>query len=167
MESLNQLEHAKQARTTRSKRDVASGTRHWLIWLNWPVEAFRINSRSLAVFKTEVASPGDKVTVVRSERAFLRVLPTATHVVTWEFKKEWFTRASKLRLLATPGAGRELLPTDDELPPGVVRINGKFHGTIMSETVVAFMFAHARGLYAAEEFRKRSNNLFKILDRTV
>ena len=157
MESLNRLGHAKQARTARSKRGVTSGTRHWLIWLNWPVEAFRINSRSLAVFKTEVASPGDKVTVVRSERTFLRVLPTATHVVTWEFKKEWFTRASKLRVLATPGAGRELLPTDDELPPGVVRINGKFHGTIMSETVVAFMFAHARGLYAAEEFRKKGD----------
>ena len=129
-------------------------SRTWLIWLNWPIGAFRLDARSLAVFKPEVARPGETVTVVRSERAFLRALPTATHAVVWEFRKEWFARAPKLRVLATPGAGRELLPQDDELPPGVVRINGAFHGAIMSETVVAFMFAHARGLYAAEAFRQ-------------
>ena len=129
-------------------------SRTWLIWLNWPIGAFRLDARSLAVFRNEVARPGETVTVVRSERAFLRALPTATHVVVWEFRKEWFARAPKLRVLATPGAGRELLPQDNELPPGVVRINGAFHGAIMSETVVAFMFAHARGLYAAEAFRQ-------------
>ena len=128
--------------------------RTWLIWLNWPIGAFRLDARSLAVFRNEVARPGETVTVVRSERAFLRALPAATHAVVWEFRKEWFARATKLRVLATPGAGRELLPQDNELPPGVVRINGAFHGAIMSETVVAFMFAHARGLYAAEAFRQ-------------
>ena len=127
--------------------------RHWLIWLNWPIGVFKIDSRSLAVFRKKVARPGEDVTVVRSERAFLRALPDATHAVVWEFKKEWFKIASNLRVLATPGAGRELLPSDDELPPWIIRINGAFHGTIMSETVVAFMFAHARGLYAAENFR--------------
>lgn len=129
-------------------------SRAWLIWLNWPIGVFRLDARSLAVFRNEVARPGETVMVVRSERAFLRALPTATHAVVWEFRKEWFARAPKLRVLATPGAGRELLPQDDELPPGVVRINGAFHGAIMSETVVAFMFAHARGLYAAEAFRQ-------------
>jgi len=129
-------------------------SRTWLIWLNWPIGAFRLDARSLAVFRNEVARPGETVTVVRSERAFLRALPTATHAVVWEFKTAWFARAPKLRVLATPGAGRELLPQDNELPPGVVRINGAFHGAIMSETVVAFMFAHARGLYAAEAFRQ-------------
>ena len=128
--------------------------RTWLIWLDWPIGAFRLNARSLAMFRAEVARPGETVTVVRSERAFLRALPTATHAVVWEFKTAWFARAPKLRVLATPGAGRELLPQDDELPPGVVCINGAFHGAIMSETVVAFMFAHARGLYAAEAFRR-------------
>ncbi len=139
------------------KQAVALGIRHWLIWLNWPVEAFRISASSLAVFRNEVAGTRDKVTVVRSERSFLRTLPLATHAVVWEFRKEWFARAPKLRVLATPGAGRELLPKDEDMPPGVVRINGAFHGTIMSETVVAFMFAHARGLYAAEAFRHAGN----------
>lgn len=121
-------------------------TNCYLLWLDWPVGAFRLNARSLALF-TSLAS--GEVKAVRSERAFLRELPAATHAVVWSFKKEWFARAPKLRVLATPGAGRELLPTDAELPPGVVRVNGAFHGAIMSETVLAFIFAHARGLYAA------------------
>ena len=97
----------------------------YLLWLNWPEGAFRLNARSLAVFKGLVRG---EVKMVRSERAFLRALPEATHAVVWEFRREWFARAPHLRVLATPGAGRELLPKDGELPPGVVRVNGTFHG---------------------------------------
>ena len=118
----------------------------YLLWLDWPIGAFRLNASGLAVFKSLVEG---EVRMVRSERAFLRELPTATHAIVWAFRKAWFARAKRLRVLATPGAGRELLPTDAELPPGVVRVNGAFHGAIMSETVLAFIFAHARGLYAA------------------
>ena len=126
-------------------------TNRFLLWLNWPVGAFRLNASSLAVFRSLAKG---EVKVVRSARAFLRELPEATHAIVWEFKKEWFARAPKLRVLATPGAGRELLPTDEELPKGVVRVNGAFHGAIMSETVIAFMFAHARGLYAAYDWQR-------------
>lgn len=124
----------------------------YLLWLNWPEGAFRLNARSLAVFKSLAHG---EVTVARGERAFLRALPEATHAVVWEFRREWFARAPHLRVLATPGAGRELLPKDVELPPGVVRVNGTFHGAIMGETVVACIFAHARGLYAAAGFQRR------------
>ena len=123
----------------------------FLIWLNWPIGAFRLDAKSLAVFKG--LAKGD-VKVVRGARAFLRKLPAAPHAIVWEFKKEWFPRAKKLRVLATPGAGRELLPSDAEMPAGVVRVNGNFHGAIMSETVVAFLFAHARGLYRAYDYQK-------------
>ena len=129
--------------------------------------AFQLNARSLAVFKecvtaAKMAAPhkesrrpaGDIITVVRSERAFLKALPSATHAIVWEFKKEWFPRAKRLRILAPPAAGRELLPTDAEMPPGIVRVNGAFHGTIMSETVVACLFAHARGLYRAYDWQR-------------
>lgn len=128
-----------------------SASNSFLLWLNWPVGAFRLNARTLACFRALVCG---EVRAVRSERAFLRALPEATHAVVWEFRKEWFARAKRLRVLATPGAGRELLPTDAEMPPGVVRVNGAFHGQIMSETVLAFMFAHARGLYAAYDFQR-------------
>ena len=124
----------------------------FLLWLDWPIDAFRLNARSLAVFKGLAKG---EVRVARSERAFLRALPEATHVVTWEFRREWFARAGRLRVLATPAAGREFLPKDDELPPGVVRVNGTFHGAIMGETVVACIFAHARGLLRAYDFQRR------------
>ena len=150
----------------------------YLLWLNWAESAFRLNAHSLAVFKECVAAakmaafpvrsgrPATltgiaafqaadlPITVVRSERAFLKALPYATHAIVWEFRKEWFARAKQLRVLATPSAGRELLPTDAEMPPGVVRVNGAFHGQIMSETVVACLFAHARGLYRAYDFQR-------------
>ena len=128
-------------------------TPHYLLWLNWPISAFRLDARSLAVFKECVGARAD-ITVVRNERAFLKALPSATHAIVWEFKKEWFARARSLRVLATPAAGRELLPTDAEMPPGVVRVNGAFHGAIMSETVVACLFAHARGLYRAYDWQR-------------
>ena len=129
---------------------VAIPCRH-LIWLNWPIGAFRLDARSLALYKSLARG---HVEAVRSERAFLKALPEATHVVCWEFKKEWFARAKHLRVLATPAAGRELLPRDDEMPPGVVRVNGTFHGAIMSETVLACVLAHARGLYWAHDWQR-------------
>ena len=132
---------------------VPSAPPRYLLWLNWPIGAFRLDARSLAVFK-ECVGASAAITVVRSERAFLKALPSATHAIVWEFKKEWFPCAKKLRVLATPAAGRELLPTDAEMPAGVVRVNGAFHGQIMSETVVACLFAHARGLYRAYDWQR-------------
>ena len=86
----------------------------YLIWLNWPERPFRLSVADLKLFRTLVCTADVKV--VRSARAFLRELPMATHVVCWEFRKEWFEKAPRLRVLATPGAGRELLPTEAELP---------------------------------------------------
>lgn len=122
------------------------------MWLNWPEDSFRLNEASLRRFEELVGGRGT-VTAVMSENEFLRELPSATHAIVWEFRKEWFALAPKLRKLMTPGAGRELLPTDTELPDGVVRINGAFHGAIMSETVIACIFAHARGLYRAYDYQ--------------
>jgi len=138
------------SRNLESKHDIIKQPKH-LLWLNWPIGAFRLDAKSLALYKSLVKG---SVAAVRSEHAFLKALPNATHVVCWEFKKEWFALAPRLRVLATPAAGRELLPTDDELPPGVVRVNGAFHGAIMSETVLACMFAYARGLYWAYDRQK-------------
>ncbi len=126
--------------------------RRYLIWLNWPERPFRLNASDLKLFKGLVG--GGEVHVARSERAFLRALPEATHAICWEFSREWFSRAANLRVLATPGAGRELLPTDGELPGGVRKFHGEFHGAIMSETAIAYMLAWCRGLYQAYEWQK-------------
>ena len=125
----------------------------YLVWLNWPIGAFRLNARSRAVLE-RLLPAGARLVVARGERAFLRALPEATHAICWNFDKAWFARAPRLRVLATPAAGRELLPTDAELPPGVTRVNGAFHGQIMCETVLACILAHARGLYRAYDFQR-------------
>jgi len=83
---------------------------------------------------------------VKSERAFLKVLPSATHAVVWHFKKEWFVRAPKLKVLATPAAGRELVAWRDA--PKSVKVHfGSFHGPIISETVLGFLLAWTRGFF--------------------
>ena len=123
-----------------------------LIWLNWPERPFRLDATDLEMFRRAVS--GGEVRAVRSRRAFLKLLPQATHAICWEFRKEWFARAPRLRVLATPGAGRELLPKDDELPRGVRKFHGEFHGAIMSETVIAYMLAWCRGLYPAYDWQK-------------
>lgn len=124
----------------------------YLIWLNWPERPFRLSAADLKLFRTLVRTADVKV--VRSARAFLRELSVATHVLCWEFRKEWFAKAPRLRVLATPGAGRELLPTEAELPRGVRKFHGGFHGAIMSETAIAYMLAWCRGIYPAYGWQK-------------
>ena len=133
----------------------------YLIWLNWPERPFRLSAADLRLFRSLVH--GGEVKAVRSERAFLRELPSATHAICWEFRREWFMRAARLRVLATPGAGRELLPTDDELPRGVRKFHGGFHGSIMSETAIAYMLAWCRGIYPAYGWQKsgRTEDLWR------
>ena len=120
-----------------------------LIWLNMAERPFRLNAADLKLVKSLFRG---EVKAVRSERAFLKELPSATHVLCWEFRREWFARAPELRVLATPSAGRELLPTEAELPKGVKKYHGAFHGAIMSETVIAYMLAWCRGLYPAYDW---------------
>lgn len=125
---------------------------HLLVWLAWPYEPFRLTPSSREELMRR--SPATwSVDVVWNEHDFLEHLPSATKAIVWNFEKEWFDIAPNLREIATPGAGRELLPGDADLPPGVRRINGAFHGKIMSETVLAFVLAHARGVVAARDFQ--------------
>lgn len=135
----------------------------YLIWLNWPEPPFRLNASDLKLFRSLV--DGD-VVAVWSERAFMRELPSATHAICWEFNRAWFAKAGRLRVLATPGAGRELLPTDEEMPRGVKKFHGGFHGPIMSETVIAYMLAWCRGLMVAYGWQKEGgeSNLWRRAD---
>ena len=117
----------------------------YLIWLEWPEKCFRANDGDLKLFRSLVPK-GSRVVRVKSERAFLKALPSATHAVVWHFKKEWFARAAKLKVLATPAAGRELVAWRDA-PKGVKVHFGSFHGPIISETVLGFLLAWTRGFF--------------------
>lgn len=116
----------------------------YLIWLEWPEKCFRVTAEALRHLQTLVPK-GASVVRVRSERAFLRELPAATHVVTWHFHSEWFSVARRLRLVATPAAGREYVPT--VAPEGITVHFGGYHGQFMAESVAAFVLGWARGFF--------------------
>jgi len=116
----------------------------YLVYLEWPEKCFRADAEALRLLRTHVPK-GSRVVRVRDEAAFLRALPRVTHALVWYFKPEWFARAKNLRVLATPSAGHELLPTAG--PPGVRIHFGHFHGEIMAESAVAFIMAWARGFF--------------------
>lgn len=118
----------------------------YLVWLEWPEKCFRVSAKDIAALR-RMAPSGSCVTWVKSETAFLKALPTATHAFVWNFDAAWFVRAKNLRVLATPAAGRELLP--EEGPKGVTIHFGGFHGEAIAETVVGLMLAWCRGVVAA------------------
>jgi len=119
----------------------------YVIWLRWPETCFRAHARDIAFFKTLVPRGGE-VIEARSERSFLSALLQATHAIVWQFKESWFTRAKRLKVLATPGAGRELV--SQNAPRGVALHFGHFHGQVMAESVAGFMLAWSRGFFRPE-----------------
>jgi len=120
----------------------------YLVWLEWSEKCFRIDAEALRHLQRCIRGRG-RVVRVRSEAAFLRHLPETTHALVWNFKSEWFAKAPRLKLVATPAAGRELLP---EKGPKGVRIHfGRFHGPVMAESVAAFMLAWCRGFFRLRE----------------
>ena len=120
----------------------------YVVWLEWPEACFRIGADQLRALRKAVAGRG-RVVRVRSEAAFLRQLPRATHALVWNFRPEWFAEAPRLKVLATPAAGQEFVPTQG--PKGVRIHFGRFHGQIMSESVAAFMLAWCRGIFRLRE----------------
>ena len=123
----------------------------YLVWLEWPEKCFRIDAEALRYLKLCVRGKG-RVVRVKSEAAFLRYLPQATHALIWNFKSEWFAKAPRLKVLATPAAGQEFVPTKG--PQGVKIHFGHYHGQIMAESVAAFVLAWAHGFFAVRQAPK-------------
>ena len=120
----------------------------YLVWLEWPEKCFRADAEALRVLKSLVGGRG-RVVCARSEAAFLKNLPRATHAIVWNFKDEWFAKAPRLRVLATPAAGQEFVPTTG--PKGVKIHFGHYHGRIIAESVLGFMLCWAKGFFAVRE----------------
>lgn len=115
-----------------------------LVHLAWPEPCFSATAADIRALKA-LLPPAVRVRAVRTEMAFLRLLPQATHVYTWNFRREWFATAPRLKLLSTPAAGRELVCQD--APPGVRVHFGGFHGAVIAESVLAYMLAESRGFF--------------------
>lgn len=124
-----------------------------VVHLEWPERCFRAEAPELAALR-RIAGPSWRIVRTRTENAFLRALRDAECVIVWSFRKEWFAKAPRLRTLATPGAGRELVAWRDA-PPGVRVHFGGFHGAIMAESVAAYVLASARGFFRPELASRR------------
>lgn len=120
----------------------------YLVWLEWPERCFRADAEALR-FLGALVPRGSLVVRARTEKAFLEKLPSATHAIVWRFDGAWYSLAPRLRVLATPGAGRELVAWRGA-PQGVRIHFGGFHGAIMSEAVAGFILAWAHGFFRPE-----------------
>lgn len=123
----------------------------FLVWLEWPEKCFRLDAAALRFLTQAVKLRRGRVVCVKSERAFLRALPDATHALVWDFKAEWYARAKKLKLVATPAAGREFVALPPMVPngrPSPTVHFGHFHGRYISEAVAGFMLAWTKGFFA-------------------
>ncbi|MCC8180724.1 MAG: D-2-hydroxyacid dehydrogenase [Planctomycetes bacterium] len=86
-----------------------------------------------------------------NEEQFLSALPDADVAVVYYFKPDWLDRAPKLKLISTPAAGKDWIKAD---PARVELLFGKFHGRIISETVVGLMMAFVRGIKLSMELQQ-------------
>jgi phosphoglycerate dehydrogenase-like enzyme len=91
--------------------------------------------------------PGWRVAQCHSEAEFTAALPLATAAVTWVFRQEWFALAPRLKLVATPAAGKDYFAV--EWPKGMRHWNGTYHGELMAESAVGMLLAMCRGLLPA------------------
>ncbi|NLG14886.1 MAG: hypothetical protein GX561_11895 [Lentisphaerae bacterium] len=89
---------------------------------------------------------GAQVVLCKSDAELASELPDADAVLTWRFRQEWFDLAPKLKIVSTPAAGQDYFSV--VAPPGVVMLNGAFHGEIMAESVVGMLLGMERGILA-------------------
>ena len=124
-----------------------------LVFLESPVPPFRPTDEQVERLRARL---GDTpVRLCRSEEEFLRHLPEARVALVWAFYQEWFERAPKLRLIATPAAGRDYFRVTP--PVGVTLHYGTFHGAIMAETALAAVLSMVHGLLPFAESMRGSD----------
>lgn len=116
-----------------------------LIHLHNSKDAFTIKSRH--VDQIREALPETRIIVAEGNGDFMEKLPEAECALVWAFKHEWYERASRLKVLFTPAAGRDWVAGD---PSGRVKtIYGSFHGRIMRESLLSMVLFFNRRLGAS------------------
>lgn len=116
-----------------------------VLMLQSPVGAFEPSDEQLRALAARL--PGHDLVPVRTSAQLTAELGEAEAAVVWEFRREWYALAPRLRHLFTPAAGRELLAPD---PARVVQLHfGQFHGTLMAESLLAMISFMNRRLGAA------------------
>jgi phosphoglycerate dehydrogenase-like enzyme len=93
------------------------------------------------------ALPGMTCHLCTDRESFHALLPEAQVAFVWSFHQDEFALAPRLRVLATPAAGRDYFRVSP--PEGVTLLYGRFHGRIMGETALGMLLGMSRGLLPA------------------
>lgn len=88
--------------------------------------------------------PDASVSVCSDENSFVNELQNADVAVVWTFRQEWFALSPRLKVLATPAAGKDYFHVNP--PDGVQLVYGTFHGAIMAETAAGMIIGMSRRL---------------------
>ncbi len=114
-----------------------------LIWLSLrDVPEFCATAEQVSRWAEQV--PEVEVVFADSQEVFIRNLSKATFVMTYRMAEAWLPLTYRLKWIATPAAGKELMGA--RLPDRIRLTQGTFHGAIMAETAVGMLLAVRRGL---------------------
>ncbi len=107
-----------------------------LVYLTHPhVEAWNFRPEHKVMLESRV--PGLKVEVCLNSKDFKDRLPQSEAVIVWFFKEQWLESATRLKLIATPAAGKDWIEV--EAREGLQVSFGGFHGSLIAESVVGAM----------------------------
>lgn len=121
-----------------------------LVWLPNEIAAFAVQPAQLSRLAERCHE--HEFQLLAHEQEFVAALATAEAALVWRFDAAWYALAPKLRFVATPAAGRELVMPD---PTGrVTTVHGHFHGKIMGETLLAMMLHVSRRLDLSVEHQR-------------
>lgn len=114
-----------------------------LIWLTYRgVSDFIATREQVARWAEQV--PELDVVFAETQEEFIRNLSKATYAMTFTFSEAWLPLTYRMKWMATPAAGRELLGA--RIPDRIRLTHGTFHGELMAETAVGMLLAVRRGL---------------------
>tara|TARA_Y100001960_G_C14748953_1_gene867300 strand:+ start:445 stop:1401 length:957 start_codon:yes stop_codon:yes gene_type:complete len=99
------------------------------------VDAWNFKSKHKVLLESHLS--GSAVQICANYKEFKDNLPRADVAIVWFFKKEWLANAPKLKLIATPAAGKDWISWQ---PPENLKLwFGGFHGPMISESVLGAM----------------------------
>ena len=123
-----------------------------LVYLTHPhVEAWNFKPEHQTLL--ERRAPGLKVEVCLNSREFKERLPKSEAVIIWFFKRQWLESAPKLKLIATPAAGKDWIEV--EAGAGLQISFGGFHGSLIAESVVGAMLYFLKAFPLSAEMQKQ------------
>jgi phosphoglycerate dehydrogenase-like enzyme len=116
-----------------------------------PIDAFTVTFEMVSPLRTNF--PSHTFTLIEDFESLEQSLHLYDVLVTWNFKKEWYYKASRLRAIFTPAAGSEWIERDPD--NSIPVFHGAFHGPLMAETLCAMILFFNKQFHRAIADQKR------------